>query len=171
MFLRIGNLTFGGGDPTMTALQRELTERRRWLDPEQCGLAWSLARVTPGTNVLAFCAAIGWMLRRHPGAIAAVTAACLPAALFSVWLIAAWQSWSSHPWVRAAFGAIAASVVGMMLAGAALLVRPQFKPGRYLRSLCFLVGALLLVGLLSVSPFVVLLIAGAVGWLWKENDE
>jgi chromate transport protein ChrA len=33
IFLRISNLTMGGGDPTMAALERELVERRRWLTP------------------------------------------------------------------------------------------------------------------------------------------
>lgn len=51
--LRIGNLTFGGGDPAMAALQRELVERRQWLTQEDFTLIWSLSRVTPGTNVVA----------------------------------------------------------------------------------------------------------------------
>jgi chromate transport protein ChrA len=33
IFLRISNLTMGGGDPTMAALERELVERRRWPSP------------------------------------------------------------------------------------------------------------------------------------------
>jgi len=57
IFLRVGNLTFGGGDPTMAALQSELVAGRRWLDEEQYGLIYGLARITPGTNLLAFSAA------------------------------------------------------------------------------------------------------------------
>ncbi len=59
IFLRIGNTTFGGGLPTIAALQRELVEQRAWLSQEDYALAFSLARVTPGTNVIAFCTAVG----------------------------------------------------------------------------------------------------------------
>jgi len=44
IFLRVGNLTFGGGDPTMAALQSELVVTRRWLSAEQYALIYGLAR-------------------------------------------------------------------------------------------------------------------------------
>src|SRR5678815_5612358 len=56
LLLRVANLTFGGGDPTMAALHRELVVKRGWLPPDRYGLIYSLARATPGTNLLAFCA-------------------------------------------------------------------------------------------------------------------
>jgi hypothetical protein len=63
-FVRIGNTTFGGGDTTMAALQREFIDRRGWITQEDYAVAFSLARITPGTNVVAFCAAVG----RHASA-------------------------------------------------------------------------------------------------------
>ena len=74
VFLRAGNLTFGGGDAITALLQRELVHRREWLTRDQYGLAQSLAKVTPGTAILAFCAATGWIVRRSAGALAAVLA-------------------------------------------------------------------------------------------------
>ena len=49
IFLRVGNLTFGGGDPTMAALQSELVGSRRWLSAEQYALIYALARITPAS--------------------------------------------------------------------------------------------------------------------------
>ena len=66
LFLRIANTTFGGGDPTMAALQREY-DRRNWIDADQFSVAFGLARITPGTNMVAFCAATGWYLRGMAG--------------------------------------------------------------------------------------------------------
>ena len=74
VFLRIGNTTFGGGLPTMAALQRELVEQHDWLSPEDYALAFSLARVTPGTNVIAFCAATGARIMGLRGALAGALA-------------------------------------------------------------------------------------------------
>src|SRR5262249_39198248 len=127
--LRIGNLTFGGGDPAMAALQRELVERRRWLSQEDFTLIWSLSRVTPGTNVLACFVGVGWRLACLPGAVAVGVASCLPAAIVCYWLTVAEQQWQSNPWVAAALRGVAATVAGMMLAGAALLLKPALRAG------------------------------------------
>ena len=61
LFARVGVTVFGGGDPTIAILQREFY-RREWLSPEKFAIAFGLARLTPGTNVLAFCAAAGWYI-------------------------------------------------------------------------------------------------------------
>src|SRR6185503_16479445 len=80
LFLRVGNLTFGGGDPTMAALQRELVVSREWISAERYALIFGLARATPGTNLLAFTAGVGWQLARWRGALLAVVAGSIPCA-------------------------------------------------------------------------------------------
>ena len=68
LFFRVGVTVFGGGDPTIAILQREFY-RRDWLTPEKFAIAFGLARLTPGTNVLAFCAAAGWYMLGLTGAL------------------------------------------------------------------------------------------------------
>src|SRR5678815_4451031 len=86
LFLRTGNLTFGGGDPTMAVLYTEMVTAREWLAAETYGLVYALARITPGTNLLAFCAGTAWELLGWPGAIAGVLAASVPAAIIVMFL-------------------------------------------------------------------------------------
>jgi chromate transporter len=74
VFLRYGNLTLGGGSATIAVLKRQLMDRRRWIDADRFTLCFALARLTPGTNLLAFCAGIGWLLRGLSGALAALLA-------------------------------------------------------------------------------------------------
>src|SRR5258707_11060420 len=114
LFLRIGNLTFGGGDPTMAALHRELVVSRGWLTPERYGLIYSLARATPGTNVLAFCAGVGWQLARFRGALAAVLSASIPCAAAVVWVTYVYTLWRSNPLAMAAIGGNVAAGVREM---------------------------------------------------------
>src|SRR5580698_9301586 len=97
LYLKIGNTTFGGGDPTMALLQRELIFRK-WITQEDFALAYSLARVTPGTNVLAFCAATGARVLGLVGAFAAVLAVTLPSAILAVLLTRGFETWRDHPW-------------------------------------------------------------------------
>ncbi len=98
----------GGGDPTITVLQRELLERRKWLDEEQFALSYSLARVTPGTNVLAFCAASAWILGGWIGAMAAVFAASVPSPLLAVWLTVAFEASTQDRLAQAIVGGVQA---------------------------------------------------------------
>src|SRR5579864_415989 len=90
LFFRVGSTAFGGGDPTIAILQREFY-RRDWLSPEKFAIAFGLARLTPGTNVLAFCAAAAWYILGLAGALAAVLAITIPASILVVWLTRAYD--------------------------------------------------------------------------------
>ena len=106
---RVGNLTFGGGDPTMAALYSELVTTRGWLAPETYGLVYALARITPGTNVLAFCAGAAWELAGWPGALLAVLAAAVPSAVCVVLLTLGYEAWKQNAVAMAAIaGTLAA---------------------------------------------------------------
>ena len=170
LFGRIGNLTFGGGDPTMAALYQELVVRRRWLDAGQYGLIWSLARVTPGTNLLAFCVGVGWRLAGLYGALAAILALTLPSAALTVWLTYAFQAVRSNAWAVAAIAGILAAAVGMMAAGAWQIVRPHLTHSGWLRVLVMACGAFALAHVAGLTPIVVLAIGAAAGALWPERN-
>lgn len=167
LLLRIGNLTFGGGDPTMAALQRELVEQRGWLTGAQYALAFSLARITPGTNVLAFCAGAGWMIRGWTGAVIAVLATSLPSAALAVWLSSAYTTTASVVWVKHVFTAVAACAAGMTVAGAILLVKPHVTRG-WLRPLS-VVAAAFAATQAGLSPIPVLAAAAIVGMAWRDQ--
>src|SRR5258706_14603515 len=77
-FVRYGIFTCGGGSPPIAVLQDELVDRRRWLNHEPFQLSYALSRVTPGTNLLAFCTAAGWLLRGWTGALVSLPAASIP---------------------------------------------------------------------------------------------
>ncbi len=167
IYLRIGNLTFGGGDPTMAALYSELVVTNRWLSHEQYGLVYGLARVTPGTNVLAFCAGTGWLLLGWPGAVAAVLAATVPSAILVLLLTAGYESWKSNPLAMAAIAGDLAAAVGMMATSAWQLLRPHLAHGRWLRGLTVFAGSVILSFYVGLSPIPVLGLAALVGFLWR----
>lgn len=59
VFACYGNFTLGGGSATVAVIHREIVGKRAWVTPDDFGLCFALARLTPGTNVLAFCTGIG----------------------------------------------------------------------------------------------------------------
>lgn len=170
LFFRLVNFTFGGGDPTMAALERELVERRHWLDPGRYALAYGLARVTPGTNVVAFCAAVAWFLRGWPGALIAVTAGTLPSTLIVVWLTWGYGAVRTDPLARHAIAGMLAAAVGMMFAAAWNLVRPALRRHEWIRAMLLAGGAALLAGLFHWPPLAVLAAAAVGGALWYRPE-
>jgi chromate transporter len=168
--LRVGNLTFGGGDPTMAALFRELVERRGLMTREQYATAYALARVTPGTNLLAFSAACGYTLYGWLGAAAAVLAITIPSSLLVVWVTIGYQAGRVNPLVTAVVGGVIASAIGMMIASAWQLVQPRIKEGQWLRSLLVCGGAMILLSVFHITPILILLVAGLIGYFLPARE-
>lgn len=164
LYLKIGNTTFGGGDPTMALLQRELIFRQ-WITQEDFALAYSLARVTPGTNVLAFCAATGARVLGLAGAFAAVLAVTLPSAILAVLLTRGFEAWRTNAWAMAAIGGTVAAVSGMMWASVWSLVKPYLG----WRALLFTGGAFLAAWKFHVTPVPVILVAALAGYFWVDR--
>ena len=118
IYLRVGNLTFGGGDPTMAALHSELVVNRGWLSSAQYALSYALARITPGTNVLAFAAGTAWQVLGWRGAVLATLAVTVPSGVIALMLTAGYEAMRTNPRAMAAIGGTLAASVGMMATGA-----------------------------------------------------
>jgi chromate transporter len=168
LFARVGVTVFGGGDPTIAILQREFY-RRDWLSPEKFAIAFGLARLTPGTNVLAFCAAAGWYILGLGGALAAVLAITIPASVLVVWLTQAYDLTAHSRLALSIANALLAAAVGTMIGAALLLVRTQCKPGRWMKPIAISLGAFLLALVAKLTPLQVIGVAAIVGFFWPES--
>lgn len=168
VFLRVGNTTFGGGDPTIAVLEREF-DRRGWLSPEQFTLAYGLARVTPGTNVLAFCAGAAWMMAGIAGAILAVLAVTVPSAVLAVWITQLCAAGNSNRWAHAAIAGAISAAVGAMFAAALYLVRMQIDKGNAVLSVVIAAASFGMARFLPFSPIEVLAIAAVAGLVWTRR--
>jgi chromate transporter len=170
IFSRISGITFGGGNPATAALQQELGTRRGWLTDADFVLCYVVARLTPGTNLLAFCTAVGWTLRGWAGALVALLAASIPCSVVVVLFSYLYESLSRNHLVSAAIRGALAAAVGMLLATSWQLVRPHLTVRRWLRTTVLLVGSLLLFARFRMSPIPVLGIGALAGLLWREAD-
>ncbi len=168
VFLRHGNWTFGGGSATVTVLQAELVDRKQWVDCESFSLAFGLARLTPGTNLLSFGAGIGWLLGGFRGAIVVLLAGSIPCSLVALLVTALYESWSHNRLVEVALRGALASAVGVMVATGWTLLRPFWKEVTLVRVAVFTGGALSL-ALTGVNPIRVLFLAALIGLLWPDR--
>jgi chromate transporter len=174
IFFRIGNTTFGGGYVTIGMLGRELVDARRWISAEKFDLAFALARVTPGTNLIAFCAAIGALICGTAGAVAAVVALTAPSSALAVLIMQGFETFQGNRIAMAAIGGTVAAVAGMMWATIWVLLRPHVggmtRTGllRNLQVAIIVGGAFAASRIFGFTPLPIILVGTLIGFLWKD---
>jgi len=144
-------------------LMRRSLVRRQWLDEAGHAMLVAVSRFTPGTNLLAYCAALGWMHFRGVGAAVAVVAGSLPAALMVAAMTAAVARIDRSPSVRTAL-AVATLVAGaLVLSSAWALLRPHLFGSRRRWAIVAiaLAAALYLAGATPVRVLLALAVLGA----------
>jgi chromate transporter len=176
IFFRIGNTTFGGGYVTIGMLGRELVDTRRWISTEKFDLAFALARVTPGTNLIAFCAAVGALICGVAGAVAAVVALTAPSSALAVLITYGFERWQDDRIAMAAIGGTVAAVAGMMWATIWILLKPHVGGMswngmvRNLQVALIAGGAFVAVRVFGLTPLPIILAGTLIGFLWKDAD-
>lgn len=170
-FVRSGNFTYGGGSATIATIHRDIVERRRWITDEPFQLSYALSRLTPGTNLLAFTACIGYLLRRMPGALVTLLAGSVPCAAMAAALTAVYDHWTRNSFVNVATrGALAAAVAVTVMTGVTL-IRPHWRTASPAKLIVFVGGGFVGVELLRASPLVVLVLAALAGLIWPLRSK
>jgi len=170
VFARHGNLTFGGGNATIATLHRQVVERQKWLAQHPFDLAYGLSRLTPGTNLLAFSTAVGWLLRGWAGALVTLVAGSLPCAALAILITAFYELWSDRPVLQVAIHGATAAAVAVMFVTGITIIRPHWQSASWPRLLLFVGGSFAASTFLSVPPIRLLIISTCLGCLWPTKD-
>jgi chromate transporter len=165
VFARHANTTFGGGSATIAVLKQQIVARRGWLDDAEFDLGYALSRLTPGTNLLAFCTAAGWTTRRWRGALVALLASSIPCSLLVVAMTVFYAELHGNALFQAALRGALAAAVAIMIATAWVFAEPHVKAApRKAAAVVPIAIALSLGG--HLSPVTILLLAAGAGLAW-----
>ena len=122
-FALLSLVSVGGMPSVMPEMQRFVVDLKGWLTPEEFIQAFAVGQAAPGPNVL-IASLIGWKVAGLAGAIVALGAFCLPAAVVAWWVSDLWDRFKDSPWRLAVQRAIAPIVVAMILSGGVILATP-----------------------------------------------
>ncbi len=155
------NRTFGGGLASMELLRRTFTANGSLDEAGNAGLV-AVSRLTPGTNILAYCVGLGWSLHRWPGALLALVASSVPASLLICVLTAAIVRVDRYPGVRMVLAVAVLAATLLVFSAAASLLRPYLRRRAIVRAaiVAIVSGVLLLA---DVTPVRILLLSAALG--------
>ncbi|MBP3682211.1 MAG: chromate transporter, partial [Rikenellaceae bacterium] len=114
-FFKIGLFTFGGGYAMVPIIQREVIDRRGWVDRDEFVELLTLAQSAPGPIALNTSVFVGYKVRGYAGALAALLGVVVPA--FTVILIVAiyFAQFRENVYVNAAFKGMRPAVVALIV--------------------------------------------------------
>ena len=119
-YLKIGTFTLGGGYAMLPLIQREVVDRKGWIDEEEFLNMIALAQAAPGLIAVNSAIFIGWRIGGWKGVCGAVLGAVLPSFVIILAIAMVFREWKELPAVEAAFKGIRPAVV-------ALIAAPLFK--------------------------------------------
>ena len=115
-YLRIGTFTIGGGYVMLSMIEREIVDRKGWIDREEFMNMIALAQAAPGLIAVNSAIFIGWRIGGWRGVIATVLGAVLPSFLIILAIAMLFQDYKDYPAVEAIFKGIRPAVVALIAA-------------------------------------------------------
>lgn len=168
-YLKIGTFTLGGGYAMIPLIQREVVDRKGWIDEEEFLNMIALAQAAPGIIAVNSAIFVGYRIYGWKGLIATVLGAVLPSFVIILGIAIVFRDFRDQPAVEAVFKGIRPAVV-------ALIAAPLIKMARAAKiswlTALIPIAAALLIWLGHVSPVVVIVVTIALTLAvtyWKER--
>ena len=165
LFTKLGFVAFGGPVAHIAMMDREVVERRRWVDRQHFLDLMAATNLLPGPNSTQMTMHVGYVQKGDRGVLAAGTAFILPAMLVTLALSWAWVRFRDLPVIDAAFSGIQ-PVVLAIIAMAIVSLAP--KAADDVRTRLILLGALG-ASLVGVDELIVIALGALLGWLTARS--
>ncbi len=159
-FLKIGAFTFGGGYAMIPLIQKEVTERKKWLSDGDILDIVAIAESTPGPIAINSATFVGYKVAGFWGAFCATLGVVLPSFLIIVAISFILSQFQDNQIVQYAFAGIRAGVLALIVKALYSMYR-QCPKG--VVSYVVMAGAFLAAGFLKVNVLIVIICCAAVG--------
>lgn len=162
-FLRIGLFTIGGGYAMLPLIERDVVERRGWIDREQFLDLVAIAQSCPGVFAINISIFVGNKVNGTRGAVSATMGTALPSLIIILLVAMFFRGAENVGWISAIFAGLRPAVV-------ALIAIPTWNMAREAR-ISFLncwipIVSALLIYALGVNPIYIILAAGLGGYIY-----
>jgi chromate transporter len=164
-FTKIGAFTIGGGYAMLPLIEKEIVERKHWIEPKEFVDAVAISQSFPGILAVNISIFVGYKLKGYLGSIAATLGSILPSFLIILLIAMFFKQFDENIYVVKIFKAIRPAVV-------ALIAVPVFTTaksiGINLKTIVIPVAAAVLIWYWGVSPVYIVLAAAAIGICVKQ---
>lgn len=122
-FFKLGLFTFGGGYAMIPLIEREVVDKKKWIDRKDILDVFALSESVPGSISVNTSTIIGYKIAGNIGAITALFGVVLPSFLVISAIAIFASQFRSNPLVDAAFLGIRCAVVGLITKSAARITK------------------------------------------------
>ena len=161
-FAKIGTFTIGGGYAMIPLMQRELVERHGWLGRQDFLDLLAVSQAMPGIFAGNMASAVGYRLRGKGGAACALAGNVAAPILLILLLAMFFRHFRGNAVVEHVFMGLRPCVVALI---AAPVVKMARSAGVTWKNAWVSVVAAALIWLLGVSPILIVVAAGLLGFL------
>jgi chromate transporter len=159
-FAKIGAFTIGGGYAMIPLIQREVVERKKWLDNEEFLDVLAISQSAPGILIINISIFIGEKLRGVKGSIVSALGSALPSFFMILVIAYFFDSYKDNPVVSRIFQGIRPAVVALI---AVPLITLSKSANLNIYTAFIPVITVLLIVLLSISPIWIILSGAILG--------
>ena len=162
-FFKIGLFGFGGGYAMLSLIQHEVVEKYEWISMSDFTDIVAISQSTPGPIAFNSATYIGYTATQSVWGSAVCTfAVSLPSLILMVIMTKFFLSFRGNRYVAAAIGGLKTVVVGLIGAGALLLVNEENFIDY--KSVLIFLAAFVLTFKFKMDPILMLVLAGAAGY-------
>ena len=155
VFAKIGMFTLGGGYAMIPLIDREVVEKRRWLEKDEFYDILAIAQSAPGLLIVNISIFAGYRLRGRRGSVAATIGSCLPSFLIILAIAMFFAGYRDNVYVDKIFKGIRPVVVALIAVPVVdMIIRFKLNIWRALLA----VGTAAAIIFLKVSPILILLV-------------
>ena len=160
-FLWLSMICVGGGLGVVPEMQRQVVDRFHWVTARQFLDGYALSQLTPGPTMLVV-VFVGYGAHGVVGGLVALAAMFLPASVLTAVIARHWAALRHRPWAITVERALLPVGIGLMSAGVYTMSRSGIRD---VPTAAIAVAAGLVLWTGRVPAVLVVLAAGAVGWL------
>ena len=158
-FAKIGAFTIGGGYAMIPIIQKEVVEKKNWIDEEEFMDILAISQSAPGLLAVNISIFLGHRLRGIKGSVVATLGSVLPSFVIILLIAMFFAGYQDNPAVIRIFKGIRPAVVALI---AVPMINMAKKAKLNIYTAALAVVTALLVTFLKISPIYILLVAGCI---------
>jgi chromate transporter len=128
-WVKLGFISFGGPAGQIAIMQKELVEKRRWIEQDDFLHALNYCMLLPGPEAQQLATYIGWRLHGIKGGIAAGAFFVIPSIFFLLALSYVYAAYGNVPHASAVLDGFKAVVVAIVVEAVLKIAKRAFKTG------------------------------------------
>ena len=167
-FFKIGLFTIGGGYAMIPMIEQEVVEKNHWLSKEEFIDLMAITQSCPGAFAINISIMIGYKIKRFPCALVAMLGTALPSFLIILLIAMFFHQFQDNHIINAIFQGLRPAVTALV----AIPVFTLAKTANITLANCWiplLTGVL--IAFLGVSPVLIIIAAGVIGYFYGKVDK